>query len=154
MLKVVQKYFVVCFLCFFCFTSVGLAEKPEKITSFTIECGKPVEDGFYGVPILELELGEETSCSLILDNKAIGFSTLAGNKLSSNLHTTPSKTIVVSPEHGETDGNGLFRFTVTAKKNGTEWVLWAIADKTGEFDFSKEALSKGLAFGMFVKIKK
>ena len=153
MLKVVLKYFVVCLFCFFCFTTFVLAEKPEKITSFTLECGKSVENGFYGIPRIELEVGEETSCSLILDNKVIGLSTLAGNKLSSNLHNKPSRTIVISPEHGETDGNGLFRFSITAKKKGSEWISWAIGDKTGEFDFSKEALSKGFAFGMFVKIK-
>lgn len=148
-----QKYIIGCFLSFFCFTTVLTASTSEKINSFTIECEKSVESDFYGVASLNLELGEETSCSLILDHTAIGLPGPAGNKLSTNLSASSNETVVVAPEHGETDGNGRFRFAITAKKKGAEWVSWAVADKNGEFIFNKDALNKGFACGMFVKVK-
>lgn len=148
-----QKYLIVYFLSFFCLTSIVSAKTSEKIHSFTIECAKAIEKGFYGVASLNLELGEEISCSLILDHKAIGLANSAGNKLSTNLCTSSNETVIVTPEHGETDGNGRFRFTITAKKKGSEWVSWAVTDNKGEFNFSKDALNDGLACGMFVKVK-
>lgn len=130
------------------------AEKSKKVTSFTIECDKAVESGFYGVNRMVLSVGEEVSCTMLLDHKAIGLEDSAGNKLSSNLQTSPSETVVIVPEHGQTDGNGRFRFTITARKKGSEYISWAVADKSGQFNFSKEALKQGLAYGMFVKIEK
>ncbi|MGR3178456.1 MAG: hypothetical protein ACUZ8E_10410 [Candidatus Anammoxibacter sp.] len=153
-MKLTQKCLMICFLSLFCFTGFVKAEETaEKIESFTIECGTPVEAGFYGVSMLQLELGKETSCTLLLDHKAIGLSSSAGNKLETNLRSTPSGIVVVSPEHGETDGNGRFKFTVSSRTKGSAYVSWAVADKNGKFDFSKEALKQGFLYGMFVKIK-
>lgn len=161
-MKVLTKVMIVCCFGIFCFSNLVTAneeaadDKPkiEKIKAISVECEKPVEDGFYGVPSLSLEEGQTTVCTLMLDYKVLGLADTLGNKFTTNLKTTEHKIANVSPEEGETDGNGRFRFTVTAKKKGSEWIAWCLPNEKGEFEFTKDNYRKGLAFGMFVKVKK
>lgn len=153
-MKNLKKGIIICFFSFFLITIVNAAgEKAEGIKSFSVECDKTVESEFYGVARMLMEVGEESSCTLILDHTAIGLSGSAGNKLLSNLRSLTDSAAIVSPEYGETDGNGKFSFTVIAKKKGSAWISWAVADKSGEFDFAKTAYKAGTAWGMFVIIK-
>ncbi len=156
-MKFVTKFIIVCFLSLVCFVNLSSAmpTEKEKPQAFTIECAKAVESGFYGITRLVLELGEETSCTLLLnDPSAIGLKTHGGNKLSTNLRAIESKVVIVSPEHGETDGNGKFHFTISTKGVGDEWIAWAVPDAKGEFVFTKDTIKQGIAHGMFVKVEK
>lgn len=157
-MNIVQRYLPAGCLflaaCLICHGKILEAKDVKKVESFAIECNKPVESGFYGVSRMVMQLGEEAACTLFLDHKAIGLPSAGNNKLSSNLRTTTSETVIVLPEHGETDGNGRLKFSITAKKDGSEWISWAVAGNNGEFDFSKDALAKGLASGLFVTVEK
>ena len=155
-MKGVKYGLAVFFLSFCCLMTYAVAEEkkmPPKVESFILECSEKVELGYYGIASVHLDLGKEMSCSLILDNTVIELPNSAGNKLLLNLRDAPSPHIVVSPEFGETDGNGRLRFNITATKRGTAWAAWTLADEKGEFVFSKGAIRKGLAVGLFVKVK-
>ncbi len=156
---VLKRGIIICLLGLFSLSAAAIASPPapepkeEKVTPFTVECDKPVEDGFYGVAALNMMVGEESSCSILIDHKIIGLASAAGIKLESNMRKANSITVIVTPDHGVTDGNGRIKFNVSTKKKGSEWVAWALANEKGEFDFSKDAYKKGLACGMFIKIK-
>ncbi len=155
-MKGVKCGLAVFFLSFFCLATYAVAEDKQasaKVESFILECSEKIDMGYYGIASVHLDLGKEMSCSLILDNNLIGLPHSAGNKLLLNLRDAPSPHVVVSPQFGETDGNGRLKFNITATKRGTAWVAWTVADEKGEFVFSKGAIKKGLAVGLFVKVK-
>ncbi len=117
---------------------------------FTIDCNNTFNEGPSGFKSLIIKSGEEESCVFRLtdsnQNTPVSVSTIQ------RIGDEPS--INISPANGITDVNGELRFTISPIKKGINWVAWAIPNKEGKLEFTKRAYTEGLAWGMFIKVKK
>lgn len=118
--------------------------------SFTFKCGKALRFGPAGLETLVMSLGESESCKIRLTD-------LQPNKLvevSTVLRAGFISSISIDPVSAMTDDNGELDVTVTATRPGIDWVAWGIPNNIGELSFSKKAYDNGLAWGMFVEVRR
>ena len=117
---------------------------------FTFECQESLDTGMRGLERLVLDLNEEEHCTVKLTNFEPGVPIEV-----STLHRSALRACInVDPENGFTDLNGELEFTITAVGVGLDWIAWAVKNDKEEFEFSKKAYDNGLAWGMFVNVKK
>ncbi len=122
----------------------------DEPKSFTFECShEDLIDGITGIKKLVLGVGENETCTIKLTNLAPGVPV----EVSTSLRPGARSAIIVSPESGVTDANGELEFTISAIRNGIDWIAWAVNDDKGEFEFNKRAYDQGIAWGMFVEVK-
>ena len=116
---------------------------------FQLDCEKPfIEGRFTGAERLVLNIGENDTCVLTVNELVPGTSVNIATRIVSGL----IKAIDVDPKEGMVDSEGKIIFTIKALAKGLDWIAWAVPNENGEFEFSKEAYDTGLAWGMFVKV--
>lgn len=126
-------------------------EEPPDEKSFTFSCEHGLIKGnVFGIETLSMNLGDTENCTLKLNDRVeeslVEVSTL--------LRQGGSQAIKIDPANDFTDENGELNFTITAINEGKDWAAWAIRNDKGNFEFSKKTYDTGLAWGMFVDVKK
>ena len=129
------------------FTPSPTSTPPSK--SFTFACDKEVDILRNGIERLILNLGEKTSCQATLTrlrpNTVVEISTRLSSRLMPAVKVEPRRTAV--------NENGEASFTLTAVKEGINWIAWAVRNDKDEFSFNRNAYANGSAWGMYVEVK-
>ena len=117
--------------------------------SFTFACDNNLEIVRGGIEKLTLNLGERVSCQAKLTrlrpNTVVEISTRLRPRLMSAVKVEPKRAIA--------DEKGEVSFTLTAVKEGINWIAWAVKNDRDEFSFNKEAYDEGNAWGMYVEVE-
>ncbi len=116
---------------------------------FTIDCNNTLNEGPGGFKSLTIKSGEDESYVFKLTDS--NHNTHVNVLTIQRIGDKPA--INISPANGITNVNGELRFTISPIKRGINWVAWAIPNKEGKLEFTKNAYTEGLAWGMFIKVK-
>ena len=119
------------------------------VKKFVVNCETDIKKGMAGVEKLILELGNDETCILKLVNLASNIPV----EISTNIIQGSRSSIKVEPITGTTDENGELEFKITALKKGIDWIMWAVKNQNGQFEFNRKAFNSGSAFGVFVYVK-